>query len=355
MNDDRHIFVVVRGRNRIKLGRSYCPVQPLIGCPYGATFGLGPDGRSLQQIPHTVPADWLETATEVTKDNSMLVDGGDAHQKLTSEEIAELRHKLRDGEAIVDALTQHSATFASKTEFAQAKYKKKKAKKVRGARHRAPRDGGRHRAGLLPAASRRGSGTSAWTRSPCSSPWPTSAPGARVLAVDACGGLVLGAAAERLGGHGAVQGAFFGARAPSREALSQFDCPRVAEVVREHAVEDVLAAARRGAAVEGADTAPPLSGFSCCIVAAPSLDPSSVLATILPLLRPSAAFAVYSPWQQPLAEAMHELRTAHRAVNLSLQESWWRAAQVLPGRTHPTMQMNHGGGYVLSGVTVAPP
>lgn len=30
----------------------------------------------------TVPADWLETATEVTKDNSMLVDGGDAHQKV---------------------------------------------------------------------------------------------------------------------------------------------------------------------------------------------------------------------------------------------------------------------------------
>ena len=336
-------------------------------------------------------------------------------QQLTSEEIAELRHKLRDGEAIVDALTQHSATFASKTEFAQAKYKKKKAKKyvVRAIARRAPA------AAIAQAYYLRQPARIGHLRLDTLSLLLSLAnvgAGARVLAVDACGGLVLGAAAERLGGHGAVQGAYFGTRAPSREALSQFDCPRVAEVVREHAVEDVLAAARRGPAAESADAgvcstepeaaskpvaqqspdeptedlapgalssaadaleddkaeegaargdthaqrpqsapAPPLSGFSCCIVAAPSLDPSSVLTTILPLLRPSAAFAVYSPWQQPLAEAMHELRTAHRAVNLSLQESWWRAAQVLPGRTHPTMQMNHGGGYVFSGVTVAPP
>ena len=42
------------------------------------------------------------------------------------------------------------------------------------------------------------------------------------------------------------------------------------------------------------------------------------------------------------------------AVGLALQDCWFREVQVLPSRTHPVMQMNHGGGYLLSGTTVMP-
>lgn len=35
------------------------------------------------------------------------------------------------------------------------------------------------------------------------------------------------------------------------------------------------------------------------------------------------------------------------------QESWWREAQVLPSRTHPTMSTSGTGGYLLSGTKVA--
>lgn len=69
-------------------------------------------------------------------------------------------------------------------------------------------------------------------------------------------------------------------------------------------------------------------GFSSCIIAAPKLHTVSLLMEVLPLLTPSCTFVVYSPWIQPLAEAMHQLSRSKRAVMLQLQESWLRPYQV---------------------------
>jgi hypothetical protein len=86
------------------------------------------------------------------------------------------------------------------------------------------------------------------------------------------------------------------------------------------------------------------------VLAAPDLDPGPVLRQTLPLLAPSAPFAAWFPAAQPLAEALHALRSAGAAVNLSMHEPWLRKHQVLPGRTHPTMTTDAGaGGFVLSG------
>jgi tRNA (adenine-N(1)-)-methyltransferase non-catalytic subunit len=67
--------------------------------------------------------------------------------------------------------------------------------------------------------------------------------------------------------------------------------------------------------------------FDSCIVAAPGVDPGPALRLLLPLLAPSASFALYCPFLQPLAEAHEALRAKGLAVNLSLQESWWREYQ----------------------------
>ncbi|KAL6784577.1 hypothetical protein ACKKBF_B02360 [Auxenochlorella protothecoides x Auxenochlorella symbiontica] len=423
VNGDRHVFVVVKGRNKVKLGQAFCSIQPLIGCPYGSTFGVAPDGKTLQQIPPAVAADWLEEAAlEVTKNNSRLIDAGDANQQLTSERIADLRSQGVHGSAIVEALAAHSATFDAKTEFSQAKYRKKKAKKY-----------------VITAVARRATAAAIaeayFLRQPArighlrldALALLLSLAGlsahARPLVLDACGGLVLGAAAERLAGFGTVTGVYLGGAPPLREALAQFDAGRVQSGVRHASLASLLrrvaaggeqatpicvpgvvepagggagvgdagkagtgttgepetgatgeagfgAAGEAGTSAAGeaeasgpsrcgdATTAappPPQRPFNACIVAAPGLDPGAALRALLPLLAPSTPFAVYSPWMQPLAEAMHALRAEHAAVGLALQESWWREQQVLPSRTHPKMQMNHGGGFVLSGTTVAPP
>jgi len=69
-------------------------------------------------------------------------------------------------------------------------------------------------------------------------------------------------------------------------------------------------------------------GFTSCILAAPKLHTASLLRQVLPLLAPSASFVVFSPWQQPLAEAMSELQGSGHAVMLTLSESWMRVYQV---------------------------
>lgn len=73
---------------------------------------------------------------------------------------------------------------------------------------------------------------------------------------------------------------------------------------------------------------PPNTGFSSCIIAAPQLLPSAILDAVLPLLAPSATFVIFSPYMQPLAEALHELTISKRAVMLQLSESWTRPYQV---------------------------
>ena len=91
---------------------------------------------------------------EVDRDNSELLDAGAATQQLSTDDIAALRAAGKTGhlhvhiawwrlafllcvssgcqlagEEIVAALAEGSATFQGKTQFSQAKYKKKKHKK----------------------------------------------------------------------------------------------------------------------------------------------------------------------------------------------------------------------------------
>ena len=46
-------------------------------------------------------------------------------------------------------------------------------------------------------------------------------------------------------------------------------------------------------------------------------------------------------------------QVSKEAVALQLQESFWRKHQVLPGRTHPEMDMSGTGGYILTGIKTA--
>lgn len=73
-------------------------------------------------------SEW-SSVEEVDKDNSELLDAGAATQQLSTDDIAAMRAAGKTGEEIVAALAEGSATFLNKTQFSQAKYKKKKQKK----------------------------------------------------------------------------------------------------------------------------------------------------------------------------------------------------------------------------------
>jgi tRNA (adenine-N(1)-)-methyltransferase non-catalytic subunit len=91
---------------------------------------------------------------------------------------------------------------------------------------------------------------------------------ARMLVMDACGGMVTAAVAERLGGFGSVTAAYVGARPPGAEALRQFNfAPAVRGAVRtvplqrlaEEAAAATAAAAAGAAAAAAAAAAVPLA------------------------------------------------------------------------------------------------
>lgn len=62
------------------------------------------------------------------RDNRDVLDVAE-NQKLSTDEIEELKAKAEDGQMIVEALIENSETYEKKTEFAQEKYLTKKIKK----------------------------------------------------------------------------------------------------------------------------------------------------------------------------------------------------------------------------------
>jgi len=101
-----------------------------------------------------------------------------------------------------------------------------------------------------------------------------------------------------------------------------------------------------------------------CIFIASKYDPHSLLMSLWPFLAPSGRFIVYDEVLEPLAAAHAKLSTvsasttsgsgSEMAVNVHLQEAFFRQYQVLPNRTHPHVNMSASGGYILSGTKTAP-
>ncbi|XP_023829825.1 tRNA (adenine(58)-N(1))-methyltransferase non-catalytic subunit TRM6 [Salvelinus sp. IW2-2015] len=89
------------------------------------------------------------------------------------------------------------------------------------------------------------------------------------------------------------------------------------------------------------------------LVIASRFHPCPVLLGLIKFLAPSRPFVVYSQYKEPLIECYTKLKEQGGAVSLRLTDSWIRHYQVLPNRTHPMLLMSGGGGYLLSGTTVA--
>jgi len=80
--------------------------------------------------------------------------------------------------------------------------------------------------------------------------------------------------------------------------------------------------------------------------------PLSILQCLLPRLGPSAPFAVFCQYPEPLVECYSWIKETNAAVNLSISENWTRNIQVESERTHPEINMNSNGGYLLFGINV---
>jgi len=92
-------------------------------------------------------------------------------------------------------------------------------------------------------------------------------------------------------------------------------------------------------------------GFTSLVVAIRDAPAVGILA-LLARLVPGSPFVIYHPSITPLAECLHVCQQSRAAVRLQLLETWARAYQVAPNRTHPEMNAYPATGYVLCGVSV---
>jgi tRNA (adenine-N(1)-)-methyltransferase non-catalytic subunit len=83
-------------------------------------------------------------------------------------------------------------------------------------------------------------------------------------------------------------------------------------------------------------------------------DPTETLLALLPFLAPSCPFVVFCEFIEPLTECFRELQQQDLAINLRLSDTWTREFQILPGRTHPSMNMSQHGGFILTGIKIHP-
>lgn len=342
----------------------------------------------------------LDPALETQRNNAQLYDRNES-QKLTQEQITALK---ASGEAssdqIVDMLIENSATFASKTEFSQEKYiKKKKAKHgtdvtvhpltlARLAETFWERDSRKIR-GMRPD-------TVAMVMS-----MANIHAGVNSLVVENCSGLLLGSLLYRQQGLGYVVHAFENNQKRT-EGVKRFNFPpEVHSALLQIPLEKLLdgsvpvvsgasaaksSAAKSSAAEEAKEqksdkdvemaTETPSAPASApapvdctaetilshqvdVILLATRYDPFPLLLALWPYLKPAGRFVVFDDVLESLSNTHARLSAADSGlgdeapVNLTLTECFFRDLQVLPNRTHPFVNMSASGGYLLAGQKLA--
>ncbi|KAM8725662.1 tRNA (adenine(58)-N(1))-methyltransferase non-catalytic subunit TRM6 [Acanthopagrus schlegelii] len=415
--------VQIQPKKKVIFEKQWFFLDGAVGHFYSTTFEIVSGALQLQKLKNT---DSFTDAKEAGTDNRNIVDDGKS-QKLTRDDIEDLKEKGLEGQEIIQHLIDNSSTFKDKTEYAQDKYIKKKKKKYENTV-------------TIVRPSCRILAMMYHGREPgkiCHLRYDTLAQmltlanihaGSKVLVFDTCAGLVLGAIMERMGGYGSVIQMYpggepvragtesFGFPAHFHDMLHGFPICRVnallagtldttakdpstdvkqsnmaAEDGRQQPEAEQQEAEQQEQSMEtssGADgghdrekeekekrreakaqerlvkleekrkklaaAAALLEGRNADgLVIASRFHPCPVLMGLLPFLAPSRPFVVYSQYKEPLIECYNKLKEHGGAVSLRLTDTWLRHYQVLPNRTHPLLLMSGGGGYLLSGTTVA--
>lgn len=400
---------VRKGRKEV-FEKLHFSLDNAIGSPLGSIFEV--KGGKLSRIDAKDDVDELLVAkhdSEDDKNNQFLQNDGTS-QKLSRDEIMNLKAQGVSGKDIVEHLVENSATFKDRTQFSQAKYKKKKMKKyvIRFSILRPTTDliaqmyysRGATKICELRLDTLSQILTMSNVRAHC-----------RMMVVESCQGMVVGALLDRMGGHGSLIQIYSG-DFPGRQAIEYFNFPgsfmeclsgfpmnkittlgentgdvkkplssTEASDVTEQAsaptnqapecsssseeeeeektgnslTEEEKLARRTSRQNEESKAREELeNGNLDSLVVVSRFQPSPIVMSLLPRLAPSRPFVVYCQYKEPLMECYVNLREKGTAINIRLTETWWRHYQVLPARTHPEIAMNSTGGYLLSGITVHP-
>nr|XP_055042502.1 tRNA (adenine(58)-N(1))-methyltransferase non-catalytic subunit TRM6 [Misgurnus anguillicaudatus] len=194
-----------------------------VGHVYGSIFEIESGGSlKLKMLKRAGSSLSNDDSKEAGQDNRHIVDDGRS-QKLTRDDIETLKEQGLKGQEIVQQLIDNSTTFKDKTEFAQAKYIKKKKKKYESDI-------------TILKPSTRLLALMYHGREPgkiCHLRYDTLAQmltlgnihaGSKIIVFETCAGLVLGSVMERMGGYGSVIQMYPGG-GPTRAGMESFGFP----------------------------------------------------------------------------------------------------------------------------------
>lgn len=400
IREDDYVFIngggckkIVQIKNdvKVRLGRSGAALATtLIGMRYGGVCNLDHGGKRFLETHEYPDLDITEVGnSEEVKDNRDLVDNN-TNQRLSNDEVAAIRRDKGLGE-LLQTLVEKSASYGTKTNFAQEKYLKKKQKKY----------------GTLFKLERVTVDNLAELHLPTINP-SDGAPeearcirlradalalilhhsdvhhNSRVLVYERTNGVLPASLLTRMGEEGRIfQVLDKNAQPDPSTAVKVFQLPNVKErwkaVPRNpgflegveepektakssrETVDDAAGASERAPRSHmGVGVSQWVKGLEAremlltqpadALVICDDDAPQRVMKDLFPFLANGGHIVVYSPFLEDLTGLFVEMRAD--CVNIQISETWYRHHQVLPMRTHPTVNMSTAGGYLLTAIKV---
>lgn len=207
-------------------------------------------------------------------------------------------------------------------------------------------------------------------------------PGSRVLVVDDSGGMLTGAALERMAGEGLVLIINANDSPPANPFLPMLNLPTdfLSIIKHMHWGHTDPSWTSADFPTEPADPSNPgemntkerqrmrkrkqaqeaihatigelHAGEFDAILISSAFDPLEVLKKLMPYLGGSAQIVMHSPSVHILTQAVQAMIPMPSVLNATLVEPFLRQYQVLPGRTHPEMNGTDHGGFLLHATRV---
>lgn len=116
----------------LTLGKDQVEMREIIGKPFWSTFEMMPSRNNSRTFTLKLTEQtesWDDLKGDLSgQDNRSIMDDGTS-QKLSKEEILRLQETGKTGKEIIGSLIENSKSFATKTEYSQQKYIKKKERK----------------------------------------------------------------------------------------------------------------------------------------------------------------------------------------------------------------------------------
>ena len=339
-NDERYVFITkltagtwVKAWKKTKFLAS-----ELVGQPYGALFKVE-DCKLVRIDTEPNVQDLLRLAKASGEDNRNIPMKGDA-QGLSQEAIEEMKKQGKKPEEIIAALMANSATLESKTAFAQEKWlKKKMAKYVSFFRLIRPTGANLVRAFWMKDADKIEG--LRWDSLGWMLNYAHLRHGSRPLVFDGANGILSGAVAERMWDQAELITSVHQAAHEPKHVISFFNFPAVVLSKIQFVSFPKLMSAL------------PSDHFHSLLLAV-NYDPCLLVQQLWPSLVSGSPFVIYAQFAAAFEGLMLWLRRNQLAVEVKVNETFFRQYQILENRSHPDMRMHNASGFVLSGVKVTP-